>query len=229
VAYRREQFAEGEWYHCYGRGVDKRRVFETKRDYQRFLETLYVSNDTEPTNRDNFKHLSHEHIFDLPRLETVVDIGAFCLMPNHFHLLLKETREGGITKFMRKVGTAYTMYFNISRTRIGNLFVKPFRSRHIGDDRYFRRALEYIHLNPAELYEPGWKEGRVSSIQLLDKKLLNYQYSSLVDYENTKTERVQKNILCADYKELYPEDAMLLRARLAEAGLYYQDLAQSQR
>ena len=89
-------------------------------------------------------------------LPTYCDILAYCLMPNHFHLLLQDALPagGGISKFMQKVGTAYTMYFNASRERAGNLFVKPFRSKHVSDDRYFKRVAQYIHFNPIELMEP---------------------------------------------------------------------------
>ena len=83
---------------------------------------------------------------------------------------------------MQKLGTAYTMYFNAKNERVGNLFMKPFRARHVGDDRYFQHVLQYIHCNPAELYEPEWKSGKVKNMQLLQKKLLEYSYSSLRSY-----------------------------------------------
>src|SRR3989344_1270124 len=117
MAYRRIAFAPDEWYHCYNRGVDKRTIFEEPRDYERFLEALYLSNATESIPRGTFQHLPHSEIINLERTEPIVAIGAYCLMPNHFHLLIKESVEGGISRFMHRVGTSYTMYFNIKRKR----------------------------------------------------------------------------------------------------------------
>src|SRR3954464_6221238 len=109
---RRVAFGVGEWYHCYNRGIEKRITFDDERDYRRFLELLYLANDELPLRRDEIGLRKFEEILTLPRGKKLVSIGAFCLMPNHFHLVLKETSEGGITAFMRKLGTAYTLYFN---------------------------------------------------------------------------------------------------------------------
>jgi len=95
-------------------------------------------------------------------------VGAYCLMPNHFHILLKELRPNGITKFMQRLGTSYTMYFNVKNERVGGLFVTPFRSKHIADDRYYQRVAQYIHLNPADVV--GFT------------RIAEYRYSSLLDY-----------------------------------------------
>lgn len=183
---RKTPFAIDEWYHCYNRGVDKRITFEDEADYCRFLEQLYLANTGTPLRRDDIGTRDFEEILKLPRDGTLVAVGAFCLMPNHFHLVLKEIVEGGITKFMQKLGTAYTMYFNGRYERTGNLFVKPFRSRHIDTDRYFQYLINYLHCNPAELYEPKWKTGDVENIEILTEKLITYPYSSLGAYENRK-------------------------------------------
>lgn len=175
----RAPFEEGEWYHCYNRGIDKRSVFETEGDYVRFLQLLWAANSMEAVRVYNTrKHPLVDLLKDTGR-DTLTDIGAFCLMPNHFHLLLREKSEGGITTFMRKLGTAYTMYFNIKNARTGNLFNKPFRSKHVHDDRYLQYVVQYIHCNPAELKEPRWKEGEVSNLASLEKFLSSYRYSSL--------------------------------------------------
>ena len=106
-------------------------------------------------------------------------------MPNHFHLLLREVADGGVTSFMRRLGTAYTMYFNIKRDRTGNLFMRPFRSKHIKDDRYFQQVINYLHCNPAELFEPRWKSGEVKDLKSLQGTLLAYSYSSFGVYNET--------------------------------------------
>lgn len=184
MAIRKNPFAVGEWYHCYSRGVDKRIVFEDKHDYYRFLEQMYLANNNVPFRRDNIRKKKFTEILQTPRKESLVEIYAFCLMPNHFHLVLKEITEGGITKFMQKLGTAYTMYFNTRNSRNGNLFVKPFRSQHVDTDRYFQYLINYVHCNPAELFEPKWKTGVVRNTTALADKLSNYPYSSLRIYEN---------------------------------------------
>src|SRR5579859_6476622 len=135
MGYRRTPFVEGEWYHCYSRGIDKRTVFENPEGFNRFIELLYLANDSKLIDRAAMRSLSHEKILQLPRKANLVAIGAYCLMGNHFHLLLQEKVPNGISKFMHKVGTGYTKYFNLKNDRIGNLFVKPFRSKHIHDDR----------------------------------------------------------------------------------------------
>lgn len=186
MAYR-QPFVIGEWYHCYSRGIDKRGVFEDELDANRFLMTLYLCNGTEKVQLFNERKPNLKKVLAIERGEPIVSIGAYCLMPNHYHVLLKEIVEGGITSFMRKVGTAYTMYFNSRNERIGNLFTKPFRSRHIKKDQHLQRVLEYIHCNPAELYEPGWKSGKVRSMRILEQKLLTYPYSSFKNHHERKS------------------------------------------
>jgi putative transposase len=196
--YRRTPFSEGEWYHCYSRGVDKRIVFETERDYQRFQQTLYLANDSAQMRRDFYgqRNMAHSETFALPRTAQIVAIGAYALLPNHFHLLLKETTQGGITKFMRKLGTAYTMYFNIKNKRVGNLFNKPFRSKHIDSDNYLHIIPQYIHLNAAEYFDPAWKHGTVRDIKSLESKLRMYPFCSLPDYYGEK--RAENSIVDTD-------------------------------
>lgn len=186
MAMRKTSFAIGEWYHCYNRGVDKRITYEDGRDYRRFLEQMYLANSETPLRRDDIGTQNFEKILQIPRSELLVSIGAFCLMPNHFHLVLKEIVENGITAFMQKLGTAYAMYFNGRYTRTGNLFIKPFRSRHVDDDDYLQHLVNYVHCNPAELYEPKWKTGNVRNLQALTEKLIKYSYSSLGAYEDSR-------------------------------------------
>ncbi len=179
----RPPFQADEWYHCYNRGIDKRVVFEEKADYTRFLELLYLTNTTQHMHRSDLAARARKNIFQIERKESLTSIGAFCLMPNHFHLLLKETTGGGITSFMQRLGTAYTMYFNIKNERSGNLFMRPFHSRHVGNDNYFQHVINYIHCNPAELYEPSWKKGTAKNISALQHRLIDYPYSSLGIFE----------------------------------------------
>ncbi|MBI5457977.1 transposase [Candidatus Kaiserbacteria bacterium] len=217
----RPPFEIEEWYHCFNRGVEKRKVFEDENDAKRFLMLLYLANGTAPIEIFNDPKPSLKKVFETDRGDPVVGVGAFCLMPNHFHLLLKETTEGGISSFMKKVGIAYVMYFNAKNERVGNLFIKPFRSRHIATDSYFQHVLQYIHCNPAELYEPGWKEGKVRSMRSLENKLLNYPYSSFASYGERKA---ISPILSADGFDV--ANQLPVSRMLEDARSYYAQVAQ---
>ena len=180
-------FTIGEWYHCYNRSIENRIAFENPRDYQRFLELLYLANDDFPLRRDDIGVRKFEEILRIPRGKKLVAVGAFCLMPSHFHLVLREVTEGGITSFMRKIGTAYTLYFNARHDRVGNLFLKPFQSRYVSADRSFQNLISYVHSNPTVLYEPAWKTGHVVDHQFLEEHLVAYPYASLGAYADAHT------------------------------------------
>ena len=191
---RTHNFEIDEWYHCYNRGVDKREIFLNHRDYERFLMLLYLANDSEGSSHINdYRQRNLTHALQKERDDKLVHIGAYALMPNHFHLLLQEVTPGGITTFMRKIGTGYTMYFNIKNERTGALFGGAFKSRHVADDIYFKRLINYIHANPAELIEPDWKEGKIRNPDRTKDFLSKYPYSSLNDYLQQK--RPEKAIL----------------------------------
>ena len=180
----REPFVVDEWYHCFNRGVDKRIVFEGPGDYERFLTHIYISNGSKNIRVSTLPSTDLNSILldeSIDRGEPIVEIGAYSLMPNHFHILIKETQEGGIATFMQKTFTGYTMYFNNKNERTGALFAGTFKSRHVSDDRYLKQLVPYILLNPIELFEASWKEG-VGDINALEKKLMRYEYSSLPDF-----------------------------------------------
>lgn len=124
----------------------------------------------------------------------LVNIGAYALMPNHFHLLLQERELGGITEFMRRVGTGYAMYFNKLNGRVGTLFSSRFKAKHVTDDLYFKRLINYIHANPAEIVEKGWKEGIVEDALRAEHFLRGYPFSSLPEYLGIKR---AENVLIA--------------------------------
>jgi len=94
--------------------------------------------------------------------------------------------KGGITAFMRKIGTAYTLYFNMRHRREGNLFLKPFRSRHVSAGRPLEQFINYVHTAPATLYDPEWKRGHVVDPQFLAERILAYPYSSMKIHAGSK-------------------------------------------
>lgn len=175
---RKIRFVNGEFFHVYNRGVDKRKIFLDDGDCLRFLKELKFFNTESP---------SWISTIDEKRLPTgpedrIVDIVCYCLMPNHYHLLLRSRVENGITKFMRKLNTGYTVYFNIKHQRVGRLFENRFKAVHIDADLYFRHLTRYIHLNPLDLYQSGWREGKIENLRLALEYLESYRWSSYTNY-----------------------------------------------
>ncbi len=211
----------GEWYHCFNRGVDKRRIFSSKADYERLLTLLYLCNGTNTLRLAEQYDSSLRGILSkesLERGDPLVEVGVYALMPNHFHLLLKEIQEGGIALFMQRVSTGYTMYFNKKYERTGALFAGTFKSRHIDDDRYLKQIVAYILLNPAELFESRWKQGK-GNLRKVKSKLFAYEYSSLPDFLGE--DRLQARIVSdlSDYYDKKPSFDSLVD----DAFEYYQE------
>lgn len=190
---RKVQFSPGEYYHIYNRGVDKRIVFKNNRDHDRFMKLLYISNGSNSFDINGSK-ITDVYTFD--RGKQLVDICAYSLLTNHFHLLLKELTEGGISKFMQKLLTGYSMYFNTKYERSGSLFQGTFRAKHVNTDLYLKHIPTYIHLNHLDIFEPNWKINGVSNELLAEKFLVDYKYSSLIDYLGVQ--RVENKIITKD-------------------------------
>ncbi|HRZ30419.1 MAG TPA: transposase [Candidatus Paceibacterota bacterium] len=194
----REKPTEDYIYHVYNRGVDKRNIFCCDEDRKRFLSSLYFFNDSQPVNNmGRLFELGHQ---DEDRRNKLVEILAFVLMPNHFHLLIKPLVEDGISEFMRKMGTGYTHYFNIKNERSGTLFQGKYKFVRIEDDEQLSYIPYYIHFNPIELIESGWKEKKIGNKERVLDFLKSYQWSSLGDYlgRNNFSEIINKDIL-VDY------------------------------
>jgi len=195
MAVRRINFSIDEFYHLYSRGVDKRLIFLDDDDRNRFLRLLYICNGSKPVDYKKIKNLN---LSNIEVGEKLVAIGAYCFMPNHFHLLVKEVNEGGIVKFMSKLLTAYSSYFNKKYERTGALFSSEFKSEHANNDTYLRYLFAYIHLNPVKLIDPEWRE-RQTDTEVVKSFLKRYQYSSFLDYiDDSREERLIIN------KQVFP-------------------------
>ncbi len=200
---RKTLLVEGEYYHIYNRGVNKQRIFNADEDYRRFMAQLYLENDEESVRlchvlasqkyKDQPVNESLSEIFsdpDLRRRNRVVDVLAYCLMPNHFHIVLRPRVESGVSIFMQRVLTGYSMYFNIKHERSGALFGSRYKSKHINSDPYFRWIFSYVHLNPVKLIEARWKEEGIKNVKKVAEFMRNYEYSSSWDYLiDTRPER----------------------------------------
>src|SRR3989344_5153880 len=139
-------FVNGHFYHVYNRGSERRSTFENQRDYQRFLKTLKYYQIEGPKPR--FSKFPSLTITKLDNSKRLVEIIAYCLMPNHFHLLLKQVRDNGITESLSKVSNSYTKYFNTKHSRVGHLFQGEFKAVIIESDEQLVHVSRYIHLNP---------------------------------------------------------------------------------
>ena len=179
MALRKQNFAVGEFYHLYNRGTEKRIIFQDKEDHQHFLFLMYICNTEKSIELRNIKG-------DFERGETIIEIGAYCLMPNHFHILVREKVENGISKYMRKLLTAYSMYFNKKYKRTGKLYEGVFKSIYIDKDNYLKYIYSYIHLNPAKLVDKNWKEKRNRNTKRILQYIFDYKYSSIKEYIDKK-------------------------------------------
>lgn len=183
MAIRKQSFAPNEFYHLYNRGTDKRIIFKNKEDYKHFLFLMYVCNTTKNIELRNIGK-------NFNRGETIVDIGAYCLMPNHFHILIYEKTNNGISKYMLKLMTSYSMYFNKKYNRTGKLYEGVFKSIHVSSDKYLKYLYSYIHLNPAKLIDKNWKKNIYKNTMDLLKYVFSYEYSSLKEYTDLLNSKI---------------------------------------
>lgn len=152
--YRRHPIVPDEIYHIFNRGIASQPIFLSKRDYERFCNVVDFYRFLDPGMR--FSHynrleVKQQKIFLEKLYETgqkQVIIFSFCLMPNHFHLLLKEIIRGGTQKFISNIQNSYAKYFNTRMKRTGSLFQEMFKAVRVETDEQFLHVARYIHLNP---------------------------------------------------------------------------------
>jgi putative transposase len=193
MSIRKTPFVPGEYYHIYNRGNSKQKIFHDKDDYMRFINLLYISNTSERFNLFDLSRNNSFIIYEVDIKDQLVDIVAYCLMPNHFHVLVTQTENGSVSKFIQKVLTAYVMYYNRKYERTGGLFEGKFKSQHIANDRHLKYLFSYIHLNSVKLIQKDWKEKGIRDKKGVLEYLNKYQYSSFLDYMGEN--RVQNKIL----------------------------------
>jgi len=160
---RKTKFVDGEYYHIFNRGVDKRNIFSDQNDLERFFTSMIIFNSVEPVG--SFWELSYKdkHLKGLdnlgakhpsrllgclaPKEERLVDFVSYCLNPNHFHFILAQLKDGGISEFMKRLGGGYTNYFNEKFDRTGSLFQGTFKSKLIDVNEYLLHISAYVNLN----------------------------------------------------------------------------------
>ena len=196
---RKVPFVKGEYYHIYNRGNSKQKIFLEESDYKHFIKCLFVCNSKNNFKfRDDIVDLKID-AFDFERGEQIVSIGAWVLMPNHFHIYLTINphmsdmwgNKNPISEFMRKVSTSYAKYFNLKYKRTGSLFEGTFKSIHIENDNQAKYLFSYIHLNPIKLIDQKWKEQGIKDIKKSLEFLSKYKWSSYVDCLNQNRKESQ--------------------------------------
>lgn len=194
MARRKTIIATNYIYHVYNRGVEKRPIFLNKRDYSRFIELINYYRFVDcPIKYSRFRQLPLDErtriVNDLQKSsKKLIDIIAFCLMPNHIHFLLKQNVDVGISKFIAKITNGYSHYFNIKHERVGHLFQSNFGAVRIETDEQLLHVARYIHLNPVTAYliEPD--------------ELESYMYSSFPEYVNKITNLCNTEIVLSQFK-----------------------------
>lgn len=193
MPYRKTQFVNGNYYHLYNRGVAKQLIFKEDRDYFRFLDTLnyYHYSGKKPKFSLRFKLKS----FKLNTKNPLIEIVAYCLMPNHFHLLVKQLRDNGIEELMTKLCDSYSTSYNIKYDRVGHLFQDTFKAVLVETDEQLLHLSRYIHLNPYVADLIGIPE--------------DYLWSSCREYFENRQAICQKDIILNNFQKLSYQNFVL--------------------
>ena len=177
-----------ELYHALNRGVDKREIFLDDQDRARFVHDMFEFN-THGSSHNVARKMSDFVSRSLEEgQKRLVDIHGWCLMGNHYHLLLSESSEGGLVQFLRKLNIGYAKYFNERYKRSGTLFQGRTKKVLIGNDAHFLHILNYIHLNPLDILENAhtWREKQINDPLRALEHLQIYRWSSYLDYAGIK-------------------------------------------
>ena len=185
----REPFQNEQYYHVYNRGVDKRNIFSDHYDVNRFLKSMEFFNSTQPIG--SLYALSFE---EKPKENQIklVEIIAYCLNSNHYHLILRQREDRGITEFMKRLNGGYTLYFNQRIKRSGSLLQGTFKSKFIHDNDYLLRVSAYVNLNDrvhqlrgetAKLSRSSFKEYVTGIPYLCNTEIILDQFKNRKQYE----------------------------------------------
>lgn len=192
MAHRKVNLMPGEYFHVYNRGNSKQKIFLDDEDKDRFMKLMYLSNSNQNINfRDQIVD-AKINAWSFEKGRNIVSIGAWVLMPNHFHIYIISPEpispepgsgeESNIASFMRKLCGSYVKYFNKKYHRTGSLFEGRFKAVHIEDDVQAKYLFSYIHLNPIKLIQKDWKENGIKNKSEVIDFLKEYRYSSYLDY-----------------------------------------------
>ena len=181
-------FVEGEFYHIYNRGVDKRIVFSDAYDIKRFLQSMEEFNTLRPIGS-----IYENSFVQKSKLSSstakLVNVVCFCLNPNHFHLLLEQVAKKGIEKFMHRLSGGFTQHFNFRNQRSGSLFQGRYKAKHIDSNEYLLHVSAYINLNnrvhklSSSTAKSSWNEYVEKEKGLCAKNIVLDQFKNPKDYK----------------------------------------------
>ena len=180
VRMRKVSLTTGEIYHICNRSTEGKHIFESSHDAERFLKTLYDYNTTHEGLRGARRHPNKSASV---KGSPLVEVYATTIMPNHFHILVRQLVDGGITKWMQRSCNSFSHAYNLVHDRKGTLFMGRFQAVPVLDDHQLFHLLVYIHSNPLDLCVPHWRSGGVENWAKAKSFLANYRWSSLGVYE----------------------------------------------
>lgn len=200
-------YCAGGYYHVYNRGVDKMDIFRDEQDFRYFIYLLRRALGTEKMRDDSGREYKN--------FSELVELCAYCLMPNHFHMLLYLKEDEGITSLMRSVMTSYSGYFNAKYRRKGPLFQNTFLASHVTREAYFWHITRYIHLNPADIGE-DWRTYEFSSIKSFTGEATE-TWLHPEHFVETAEERRQYEKFVDDYLDMHTT-LSVIKKQLADAS-----------
>src|SRR3989338_3710478 len=183
----RPDFTNGEFYHVYNRGVDKRQIFMEVDGSQRFLDCMREFNTIKPID-SLYVHTFRSANQKVAYSKKLVRIIAYCLNPNHFHLLLQQISKGGISEFMKRLGGGYTNFFNEKLERVGSLFQGRYKVKHITSNDYLLHVSAYVNLNDkvhrikSPVIKSSWCEYEKGSNEICHTKFIIDQFKDKKEY-----------------------------------------------
>jgi len=205
---RKKPFINGEFYHVYNRGVDKRNIFSNSYDVERFFQSMKEFNMIQPIGslyENSFR--ANELSGPTAKCDKLVEIICYCLNPNHYHFILRQVADGGISEFMKRLGGGYAWYFNNKYQRSGFLFQGRFKSIHINSEWYLLHLSAYVNLNDrvhqlvgptAKLVKSSWQEyaveGRKQNNDFCSKEVVLAYFKNIDEYKSFAEESVRETV-----------------------------------
>lgn len=182
-------FARGNYYHVYNRGNNKEIIFHEPLDFEQFLKRLKLSLGIPTTPLPLYKDKQNRTLSIQPLPINAFSILAYCLMPNHFHFLIRQNSDIGLDRLITKACTSYAAYYNKRYDHIGHVFQDAFKAKLVDDDNYLTYLSAYIHNNPTEPLEYPYSSFQdyigLRNGNLCEKKtILNYFQSDPIKYKN---------------------------------------------
>lgn len=185
---RKEKFVPNEYYHIYSRIIFNIPEFKDYKNAQKLTQAFLLANSTKSGSAFDYLRTVNKTNWNraveiAKEGKQLVNVLCYTIMPDHYHLLLRELRENGIVDFTRKCNTSIAKYINIKKNRTGPLFESRFKSKHIDSNKYLLHLSLYIHLNPLDFLDnKNWRKNELKIWSLKKKKLLSYPWSSLKSY-----------------------------------------------